>query len=52
MLQIIANQLQGGNMVIDYDQILAKRPASSDAVFAWWVTCVDHNASAFCSYNV
>lgn len=31
----IADQLQGGDMQIDYDQILAKRPQSEDAVFAW-----------------
>ncbi|KAA6416671.1 MAG: hypothetical protein FRX49_13347 [Trebouxia sp. A1-2] len=31
----IADQLQGGDMHIDYDQILAKRPHSEDAVFAW-----------------
>ena len=37
LLQDIANQLQGGDMVPDYDQILAKRPTSEDAVFAWCV---------------
>lgn len=31
----IANQLHGGDMAVDYDQILAKRPNSSDAIFAW-----------------
>ena len=34
-VQAIAEQLQGPDMVPDYDQILAKRPHSSDAVFAW-----------------
>jgi len=33
--QSIADQLQQGDMRIDYDQILAKRPNSGDAVFAW-----------------
>lgn len=33
--QAIADQLQGGDMALDYDQILAKRPASEDAIFAW-----------------
>ncbi|GAB4819446.1 hypothetical protein N2152v2_006492 [Parachlorella kessleri] len=31
----IAEQLHGPGMGIDYDQMLAKRAASSDAVFAW-----------------
>lgn len=35
LVQAIADQLQGGSMEIDYDQILAKRPQSEDAVFAW-----------------
>lgn len=35
LLQAIADQLQGGSMQIDYDQILAKRPHSEDAIFAW-----------------
>jgi hypothetical protein len=35
LLQAIADQLQGGDMALDYDQILAKRPASEDAIFAW-----------------
>lgn len=34
-MQAIADQLQGGDMALDYDQILAKRPASEDAIFAW-----------------
>lgn len=33
--QDIANQLCDGDMVIDYDQILAKRPMTTDSVFAW-----------------
>jgi ectoine hydroxylase-related dioxygenase (phytanoyl-CoA dioxygenase family) len=32
----IATQLQRGkNMAIDYDQLLAKRPSTSDSIFAW-----------------
>jgi ectoine hydroxylase-related dioxygenase (phytanoyl-CoA dioxygenase family) len=31
----IARQLCGDGMVIDYDQLLAKRPLRDDAVFAW-----------------
>ena len=31
----IAAQLCGDGMVIDYDQLLAKRPYKEDAVFAW-----------------
>ena len=31
----IAAQLCGPEMVIDYDQLLAKRPFKDDAVFAW-----------------
>lgn len=31
----IAAQLQGEGLAIDYDQLLAKRPAKSDAVFHW-----------------
>lgn len=31
----IAAQLCGPDMVIDYDQLLAKRPFKEDAVFAW-----------------
>ena len=31
----IAAQLQGEGLVIDYDQILAKRPQKDDAVFSW-----------------
>ena len=37
-MQAIADQLQGGDMALDYDQILAKRPASEDAIFAWCFT--------------
>lgn len=35
--QEIADQLQGGDMQADYDQILAKRPSTSDSIFAWCV---------------
>ncbi len=31
----IAEQLAGPGMVLDYDQLLAKRPGSREAVFAW-----------------
>lgn len=31
----VAQQLQGDNMTIDYDQLLAKQPHKDDAVFAW-----------------
>ena len=31
----VAAQLQGDNMKIDYDQLLAKQPYKDDAVFAW-----------------
>ncbi len=31
----IAEQLQGPGLVLDYDQLLAKRPGRADAVFAW-----------------
>ena len=31
----VAAQLQGDNMVIDYDQLLAKQPHKDDAIFAW-----------------
>ncbi len=31
----IAAQLHGPNMEIDYDQLLAKRPFKSDAIFEW-----------------
>jgi len=31
----IAEQLHGPGMVIDYDQLLAKRPHKADAVFEW-----------------
>lgn len=31
----IVRQLHGDGMVIDYDQLLAKRPFKSDAVFEW-----------------
>jgi ectoine hydroxylase-related dioxygenase (phytanoyl-CoA dioxygenase family) len=31
----IAQQLQGDGMELDYDQLLAKQPRKTDAVFAW-----------------
>lgn len=31
----IAEQLVGGDLALDYDQLLAKRPGAEDAVFAW-----------------
>ncbi len=31
----IARQLRGADMVLDYDQLLAKQPWKDDAVFAW-----------------
>ncbi len=31
----IAEQLSGTGMVIDYDQLLAKRPGKDDAIFLW-----------------
>jgi len=31
----IAEQLHGPGLVLDYDQLLAKRPGKSDAVFEW-----------------
>jgi len=31
----VTRQLHGDNMVIDYDQLLAKQPYKQDAVFAW-----------------
>lgn len=52
--QDIANQLQAGDMVPDYDQILAKRPQSGDAVFAWhqdmayWPPFTAEKATATC----
>mmetsp|Transcript_20979 Transcript_20979/g.35190 ORF Transcript_20979/g.35190 Transcript_20979/m.35190 type:complete len:365 (+) Transcript_20979:86-1180(+) len=52
--QSIADQLQQGDMTIDYDQILAKRPNSGDAVFAWhqdlayWPPFTEETATATC----
>lgn len=52
--QRIADQLQGGQMAIDYDQILAKRPNSEDAIFAWhqdmayWPPFTEETATATC----
>lgn len=34
-IQDIANQLRGGNMDIDFDQIFAKKPKSGDSAFGW-----------------
>jgi phytanoyl-CoA hydroxylase len=33
--QEIAQQLHGDDMVLDFDQLVAKRPHRTDAVFAW-----------------
>ncbi|KAK9845351.1 hypothetical protein WJX81_004128 [Elliptochloris bilobata] len=52
--QAIADQLQGGSMAIDYDQILAKRPNREDAIFAWhqdmayWPPWTAETATATC----
>ncbi|KAK9818064.1 hypothetical protein WJX72_006502 [[Myrmecia] bisecta] len=52
--QQIADQLQGGDMAVDYDQILAKRPHSEDAIFAWhqdmayWPPHTKETATATC----
>ncbi len=52
--QDIADQLQGGDMAVDYDQILAKRPNSSDSIFAWhqdmayWPPLTSSTATATC----
>jgi phytanoyl-CoA hydroxylase len=52
--QDIANQLQGGDMVADYDQVLAKMPKSQDAIFAWhqdmayWPPFTAEKATATC----
>jgi hypothetical protein len=34
-LQAIADQLRGGDMHIDFDQIFAKRASSADSAFLW-----------------
>ena len=50
----ITRQLQGEGMVIDYNQILAKRPQSGDAVFPWhqdmayWPPCEADPRTATC----
>lgn len=52
--QAIAQQLHGGSMDVDYDQLLAKRPDSEDAVFAWhqdmayWPPLTEDMATATC----
>jgi len=33
--QDIANQLRGPDMIVDFDQIFAKRPQSGDSTFDW-----------------
>jgi phytanoyl-CoA hydroxylase len=49
----IAEQLCGPDMVIDYDQLLAKRPRRTDAVFAWhqdqayWPATPDTRTASF-----
>jgi hypothetical protein len=34
-MQAIADQLRGGDMHIDFDQIFAKRASSADSAFLW-----------------
>jgi hypothetical protein len=49
----IAQQLCGDGMTIDYDQLLAKRPHKTDAVFAWhqdmayWPVTEDRRTATF-----
>ncbi len=49
----IAEQVCGPGMVIDYDQLLAKRPGRTDAVFAWhqdqayWPATPDTRTASF-----
>ncbi|HZU72379.1 MAG TPA: phytanoyl-CoA dioxygenase family protein [Acidimicrobiales bacterium] len=49
----IVVQLHGAGMVIDYDQLLAKRPFKDDAVFAWhqdmayWPDSPDRRTATF-----
>jgi ectoine hydroxylase-related dioxygenase (phytanoyl-CoA dioxygenase family) len=49
----IARQLCGDGMVIDYDQLLAKQPHKTDAVFAWhqdmayWPATDDRRTATF-----
>jgi hypothetical protein len=49
----IAQQLCGDGMVIDYDQLLAKQPHKTDAVFAWhqdmayWPATDDRRTATF-----
>jgi phytanoyl-CoA hydroxylase len=52
--QSIAEQLCGAGMVVDYDQLLAKRPFKDDAVFGWhqdlayWPTTTPDTRTATC----
>lgn len=34
-VQSIADQLRGGDMKVDFDQIFAKRASSADSAFLW-----------------
>jgi phytanoyl-CoA hydroxylase len=49
----VARQLCGDGMVIDYDQLLAKQPRKTDAVFAWhqdmayWPATDDRRTATF-----
>jgi hypothetical protein len=49
----IAQQLCGDGMTIDYDQLLAKQPHKTDAIFAWhqdmayWPTTEDRRTATF-----
>lgn len=49
----VARQLLGDGMVIDYDQLLAKQPHKTDAVFAWhqdmayWPATDDRRTATF-----
>jgi hypothetical protein len=49
----IAEQLQGPDLVLDYDQLLAKQPRRPDAVFAWhqdlayWPVTPDTRTASF-----
>ncbi len=54
----IAAQLQGDGLVLDYDQLLAKRPLREDAVFAWhqdmayWPATPDtRTATVWCAFD-
>ncbi len=49
----VAAQLHGSGMEIDYDQLLAKRPARADALFHWhqdqayWIETPDQRTATF-----